>query len=141
MGLIALAGLCVVLELVTGFRLHAAGAATSLVLAGLALSGAPDVHPALAVPASLALGIGVFAAAVTSWRLRRERPFDTTPRMVGRGAVVLTDSGPVLLAVVAGEVWALEGQQEELRAGQFVRVVQVRNETLVVRPARPPSRR
>jgi membrane-bound ClpP family serine protease len=141
MGLIAVAAICVGLELLTGFGLHAAGAATSLLLAGLALSGSPDVHPVLAVPASLALGVGVFAAAFTSWRRRRERPFDTTPRMIGRGAIVLTDARSAPRAVVAGELWPLDSWHDDLKDGQFVRVVQVRNGRLVVRAARPPTPR
>jgi len=139
-GLLALACLCVVLEVfaLTGFGLHAAGAAASLLLAGLALSGAPEVHPALAVPASLGLGLGVFTAAYTSWRRRRELPFDTTPRLAGRGAIVMTDSTSTPVAVVAGEIWELEALDTRLEDGQFVRVVQGLDDGLLVRVAPRP---
>lgn len=139
--LLAVACLCVALELfaLTGYGLYAAGSTMSLLLAGLALSGAPDVHPALAVPGSAAVGLGVFGAALTSWRRRRELPFDTTPGLVGRGAVVLAHPRSVPQAVVAGELWELDAAGTELTDGQFVRVLQVRDDSLVVRTARPPS--
>jgi len=138
--LLVVALLCVFLEVfeLTGFGIHAAAAATSLLLAGLAITGPPEIHPALAVPTSVGLGMGVFIAAFTSWRRRRERPFDTTPRLTGRGAVVMTDSTSAPVAVVAGEIWQLEATHSKLEDGQFVRVVHALDGKLLVRPAPPP---
>lgn len=141
--LLALGGLCVGLELfaLVGFGLYAAGAATCVLLAGLSVSGSPEVHPALAVPASVGFGVATMVAALTSWRRRRDHPFDTTPRLVGRGAVVLagTGSGTDPVAVVGGQVWRLEAALAggpELGEGQFIRVVQARKDRLVVRAER-----
>jgi membrane protein implicated in regulation of membrane protease activity len=137
--LFALAGLCVGLELfaLTGFGIHAAGAAVSALLAGLSVSGPPELHPVLAAPAAVAFGVGTFAAALTSWRRRRDLPFDTTPRLVGRGAILLAHPHPESqsepVAVVGGQVWRISAVGAELPDGQFVRVVGVRDDRLVVR--------
>jgi membrane-bound ClpP family serine protease len=137
--LLVISGLCVALELfaLTGYGLYAVGSTASLLLAGLALSGSPEAHPALVLPGSAVVGTCVFGAALTSWRRRRGMPFDATPRLAGRQTVVLAPSPSVPLGVVAGELWELEGSGTELTAGQCVRVVEVRNDRLVVRAARP----
>ncbi len=123
--------------LAPGFGVHALSAGVSTLFAGLYLTGAPPgVHPGLVVPVAAIVGVGAFAAGRRSWRFRRDRPFDASGELVGRGAVVLgtAEDGFVAYGVVSGQLWQLRARHGLLREGSAVRVVEVSEDWLLVRP-------
>jgi membrane-bound ClpP family serine protease len=136
--MLALAAAAVVFELlVPGFGVHALAAGISTLLAGLYLTGAPPaVHPGLVVPVAVLVAVGAFLAGRHSWRFRRDRPFDASGGLVGRGAVVLTAGGAEAYGVVSGQLWRLRAEHGALHEGGAVRVIEVHDDWLLVRPAR-----
>jgi membrane-bound ClpP family serine protease len=123
--------------LLPGFGVHALAAGVSVLFAGLHLTGAPPaVHPALVAPVAAGVAAGAFIAGRRSWRFRRDRPFDASGGLADRGAVVLGVDGPIAYGVVSGQLWRLQAQQGLLHEGASVRVVEVHDDRLSVRPAR-----
>ncbi len=128
--------------LAPGFGVHALSAGVSTLFAGLYLTGAPPgVHPGLVVPVAAVVGVGAFVAGRRSWRFRRDRPFDGSGELVGRGAVVLSvdgsaEDGMVAYGVVSGQLWRLRTRHGVLQEGSAARVVEVSEDWLLVRPVR-----
>lgn len=119
-----------------GFGLHAAGGAVSLVLAGIYLTAdRPGVHPVLVVPVAVAVAAITYFAGRRSWRCIRDRPFEASPKLVGRGTVVLTATGSTGRGVVSGGLWDLRTEGGHLRAGQTVRVTEAAEGWLLVEDA------
>jgi membrane-bound ClpP family serine protease len=132
----AATSLCMEVLVLPGFGLYAAGAAFSLVLAGAFLGPDPtSVDPAVMVPIAGTVTVVTYWAGRRSWRYVRDRPFDPSPRLVGRGTMVLTASGRDGFGVVSGHLWALHAESGDLQPGQTVRVIEANVISLVVRPA------
>jgi membrane-bound ClpP family serine protease len=132
----AAASLCMEVLAFPGFGLHAVGGALSLVLTGVYLTeDPPGVHPVLVVPVAVAVAAITYLAGRRSWRCIRDRPLDPSPKLVGRGTVVLAGAGSIGLGVVSGQLWDLRTKEGDLRAGQTVRVTEAADGWLVVQDA------
>lgn len=133
--LLVLATGCFLLEVLTapGMLLHAAGGTFALVLSGLCLREPwIGAHPGLVVPAAVVVGAGTYLAGRRSWRHARTDPFDPSPRLIGREAVVLTAELTSGHAVIAGAVWPISSSSL-LRPGETVNVIAEDGGRLVVR--------
>lgn len=118
-----------------GFGLHAAGAAVSLILAGIYLTEpVPSAHPVLVAPIALTVGALSFLAGRRSWRYIRDRPLHPSSTLLGRGTVILSTTGESGLGVVAGQIWNLRAEHGDLEPGQTVRVTRVAGDDLIVKP-------
>lgn len=137
--LFALAGAAVGLEVLAyaGRGLYAGTAAASAVIAGLELAGWPaGARGGLIVAIGCAVGVATVAASSRSWRRTRDLPFDRSRGIPGRGAVVLRDDAGPALAVVRGELWQVKPVVGELHDGDHVRVAGIHDESLMVEPTR-----
>jgi membrane-bound ClpP family serine protease len=132
----AAASLCMEVLVLPGFGLYAAGAAFSLILAGVFMApSSVSVHPGVVVPVAGTVTVLTYRAGRRSWRCVRDRPFDPSPRLVGRGTIVLDATGRDGYGVVSGRLWALRAESGDLQPGQTVRVTEARETWLVVRQA------
>ncbi len=137
--LLVLAAASLAMEVLSlpGLMLHAVGGAVALAGAGLWLHGPwAGAHPAVAVPAALAVGWGTWWAARRSWRAARVDPWADSSRLVGRELVVLHVQDGLGHAVVAGHVWPVRDPDRPLQAGRWARVTERRGDELTVRQRR-----
>jgi membrane-bound ClpP family serine protease len=116
-----------------GMVLHASGGAFSLVLAGLCLQEPwIGAHPGVVLPAAALVGLGTYVAGRQSWRVARTDPFDSSPRLIGRKAVVLTAELNAGHAVIGGAVWPI-ASSNKLCPGDIVSVIGMEYGRLLVR--------
>lgn len=123
-----------------GIGLHAAGGGVALLLAGLYWTQQPvGLYVAVIVAVAVAVAGLTYRAGRRSWRRTRDEPFDGSPELMGRRAVVLAarDSGGH--GVVQGELWQLRARSGALREAQTVEVVDQTDDWLVVTPVADPD--
>lgn len=133
---LAVASLAMEVLHLPGLMLHAVGGTAALMGAGSWLLGPwSGAHPTVAVPASVVVGLGTWAAARRSWRAAD--PLTESARLIGREVVILRvgdeDEG---CAVVAGRLWTIRDPRRPLREGGLAKVTGVEGDRLTVRQRR-----
>jgi membrane-bound serine protease (ClpP class) len=141
---VALIGFAVLLFvadlLVTGHGILSAGGVLSFVLGALLLTShhAPFLRVSVPVVLTLAMLTGGFFVLIVGSALRaqRLRPSVGRESLVGAVAVARTDLTPRGMVLAQGELWNAEALEEEIRAGDRVRVVEAHGLKLWVRKER-----
>lgn len=119
-----------------GVGAFAGGGAIALAAAGLFLFEGPfEVDPAVLWPTAVVIGLGALLAGRFALRARKTTPVTGGSGLVGQEAVVAEADGEHGRARVEGTWWNVRGDHQPLTEGQRVRVVDVRDLTLVVESA------
>ncbi len=125
--------------LVAGFGVLGIGAVISLILGGLLLTSTsnPDFQVSRWLIYGLAGIIGVFFLMVVNAILRSRRMPAVTgaQALVGRSAVARSALDPEGIVFLEGERWRARAEDEAVREGESVTIVDVRGLRLRVRKA------
>ncbi|SFQ71128.1 membrane-bound serine protease (ClpP class) [Amycolatopsis arida] len=134
--LLVLAVALLVAELFTpGVGAFAGGGALALALSGLFLFEGPfAVNPAVLWPVAVVVGAGAVLAGRLALRARRAKPVSGASAMVGQETVVRDAKRERGRARLEGTWWNVRSRGGPLADGQRVRVVEVRDLTLLVEP-------
>lgn len=140
LALLVLAAALFAAEVLTpGVGVFAAGGSIALAASGLFLfeGDSVRVNPAVLLPTALVVGGGAVIAGRLAWRARRATPVSGPQALLGQTAVVSAAAGRTGRVRLEGAWWNAHSRGPDLHDGQPVRVVELRDLTLIVEPTEP----